>query len=306
MNTYLIIGASGCIGFETAKWLLQNRPNDKVITCSRGKTNFPEKLDSAIHELGDISSPESILKIMQKHNITHVLHCAALRTTDCNNDPAKAYQINVKGTINTAKAAQEAETVREFIFISTAAVYDQVESQSADICENDPVKKYASYVSTKLESEEQLKEFSEKSSISVTVIRPQILFGPTRSLEGSTAGVTNCIRSGALGEDFQIPFSGQYSFHFTGDVGRLIGTVLVAEKNYSYEIFNLPGSSHKVSDFCTEVNSLTQRKNSISFIEKQYPFAISVSHDKYSKFFGSPAISPFKSAIKETFDHFKN
>ncbi|MCM8540807.1 MAG: NAD(P)-dependent oxidoreductase [Lentisphaeraceae bacterium] len=306
MNTYLIIGASGCIGFETAKWILTKHPEHKVITCSRGNTKFPGKLSGAIHECGDIASTDSIYKIIEKHKVSHILHCAALRTTECNDNPERAHEINVQGTMNVAKAAELSNSVKEFIFISTAAVYDQVESQTANVTEEFPVKKYAPYVATKLESEELLKEFSKTSKIKISIIRPQILFGPTRSLQGSTAGMTNCIRSAALKEKFQIPFSGQYSFHYTGDVGPLIGTILITEKDYSYEIFNLPGNPYKVSDFCDISNSFDSTNSYISFEEKQYPFALSVSYEKYLSYFGEVNISDLSQAITETYVHFKN
>ena len=305
MNTYLIIGASGCIGFETAKWLLKNKANDKVVCLSRGKTVFPGNLEGCITEIGDISSRESIKTVIQKHSVTHVIHCAALRTSDCNENPEKAREINVGGTQNVFEACADS-TVKEFLFLSTAAVYDQVEEQIEGVSEDSPVSKYAPYVATKLESEEYLQKSSEKSDIKITVIRPQILFGPTRSLSGSTAGVTKCIQSAAFNKNYTIPYSGQYSFHYTGDVGSLIGTVLCSEKNYTFALFNLPGDPHKVSNFKDLVNELTSPEKFISLTEKQYPFAKSASYQKYIKSFGPVSLTPLSEAVKETFKHFKS
>lgn len=305
MNTYLIIGASGCIGFETAKWFLNNRPQDKVITLSRGKTNYPGKLNEAIQELGDIADKESILKVLLKHQVSHVIHCAALRTSDCNEDPKRARDINVGGTQNVIEACEASKCVREFLFLSTAAVYDQVDKQEEEVSEESSVSKYAPYVATKLESEEFILAFSKKSDITFTVIRPQILFGPTRSLSGSTAGATKCIHSIAFDKEYQIPYSGRYSFHYTGDVGALLGKALIAEKAYSYEIFNLPGNSHKVNEFMTLTNNLTSDKNLISMEEKQYPFARSASYKKYLSYFGEVQLTDLKTAIEETYTEFK-
>lgn len=306
MNTYLIIGASGCIGFETAKWLLVNKPEDKIITLSRGKTNYPGELNGSTQEIGDISSQESISSVLQKHQVSHVIHCAALRTSDCNENPQRAQEINVGGTQNVVKACEESNSVKEFLFLSTAAVYDQVEKQEANVTETSTVKKYAPYVTTKLESEEFIQSFSKESDIKFTIIRPQILFGPTRSLSGSTAGVTKCIHASAFDKSYKIPYSGQYSFHFTEDVGRLLGIVLTTNKSYNCETFNLPGNSHKVNDFMDLANNLTPDKNLISITEQQYPFAQSASYDKYIKFFGSVKLTPLNQAIKATYDHFKS
>jgi len=306
MNSYLIIGASGCIGFETAKWLVDNDQSSKVITLSRGQTSYPGELSQCIQEIGDISSKESIEKVIEKHQVTHVIHCAALRTSDCNEDPERAHKINVRGTQNVIEACQSSSSVKEFLFLSTAAVYDQVDEQIEGVHEDSPISKYAPYVSTKIESEEFLREFSQNSNIAITIIRPQILFGPTRSLSGSTAGVTKCIYSAAFNKKYTIPYSSQYSFHYTGDVGALLGKVLTTAKNYKYEIFNLPGNPHKVNDFKEVANNLTKPENFISIEEKQYPFAKSASYKKYVDFFGEPKLTPLKEAIAETYEYFRS
>ena len=103
------------------------------------------------------------------------------------------------------EACESSGSVKEFLFLSTAAVYDQVAKQIEDVTETSAVSKYAPYVSTKLESEEFLEEFSKTSDIVISVIRPQILFGPTRSLSGSTAGVTKCIQAAAFNKRVYYP-----------------------------------------------------------------------------------------------------
>ena len=306
MNTFLIIGASGCIGFETAKWLRQNKPNSKVITLSRGKTVYPGTISGCIQEIGDISSKESILDVLVKHQVSHVIHCAALRTSDCNDNPQRGREINVGGTKNVIEACESSGSVKEFLFLSTAAVYDQVEEQTEGVTEDCPISKYAPYVSTKIESEEFLSDFSKSSDIAITVIRPQILFGPTRSLSGSTAGVTKCIKAAAFNKKYEIPYSGQYSFHYTEDVGTLLGQVLISKKTYKYEIFNLPGNSHKVNDFKELVNNLTSSESFITLKEKQYPFAKSASYEKYIQYFGEAKLTSLRESIATTYEYFKS
>ena len=304
MNVYMIIGASGCIGYETAKWLLENKPRDLVVTVSRGLTQFPGELENALHETGDISSIESIKSIIEKHKVSHILHCAALRTTECQANPQKARQINVGGTANVIQAAMQCDTVKDFIFISTAAVYDQTGQREENITEEAETSNYATYVATKLESEEMIKGLSEKCNISFTSLRPQILFGPSRSLSGSTAGVTMCLKKAALEEAYTIPFSGRYSFHFTGNIGEIIGRVLTTPKKYSFEIFNLPGSSHDVEEFMNFANRQNNNNPVISINENTYPFAISISHKKYIEFFGEVPLSPLEEALTATYRHF--
>jgi len=306
MNIYLIIGASGCIGYETAKWLLKNNRQSKVITCSRGKTDFPGPLKGNIHEIADISSKESVLDLIKKHSVTHVLHCAALRTSDCNENPRLAHAINVSGTENVLKASKLSGCVKEFVFISTAAVYDQVKKQEYNVNESSPVSQYAPYVKTKLLAEISVKSILDSTNIIATVLRPQIIFGPTRSLQGSTAGITESIKMAAQEQSFAIPYSGQYCFHYTADIGGIIGRVLQSKKSYKYEIFNLPGQSHNIDDFTHVLNSFSPDNPLISYSRWQYPFAKSICYDKYIKHFGQPTITPLEKALSRTYSFFKN
>ena len=302
MTNILIIGGSGCIGSGVSKWLIENAKANKVICASRGETSSP-KIPGAVYAKADITDLDSLVNVMISHEVTHILHTAALRTTDCHENPRLATDINITGTANVYEAAHLAQTVKRVVFISTAAVYDQVEVQEEYVNEEAPTKGYATYVATKLAGEDLARSFSREYEMEIIVIRPQILFGPSRGTEGSTAGVTNAIRALAQGKKFTIPFSGQYSFHFTEDVPALLGSTLLKAVKEKFSIYNLPGDSIDIKEIVEILNSFTGEKL-ITYKEKQYPFAQSVCYKKFTENFGKVQLSPFKQALNKSFKHF--
>ena len=303
MVNVLIIGGSGCIGTELICWLKEFRKADKIVCLSRGESPLSE-MDGVVYAKGDIRSKETIAEVISENEISHIVHAAALRTTACNDNPELAEEINVNGSRNVFEAARDAESVKRVVFLSTAAVYNQVFNQAENIDETDDVKGYAPYVASKLAGEEIAKEICESSDLEIIAVRPQILFGPSRGTEGSTAGISNAVRAAAKGENYAIPFSGRYSFHFTGDVAPLLGGILLNQLNDNFLIINLPGKSISVRDIARSINELAGEEL-ISFEEKQYPFARSISHKLYQEKVGPCLVTKFKKAFEETYNHFR-
>ncbi len=303
MRNILIIGGSGCIGTEVTTWLLETKNADKLICASRG-ISPAQKIDGVLYEKADIQNLDSLVEIMKKHKVSHVLHTAALRTTACNDNPRLATDINITGTANVYEAADIAETVKRIVFLSTAAVYDQVEKQDENVDEDSPTKGYATYVATKIAGEDLARSFCHATKLEIVCIRPQILFGPSRGEEGSTAGITNAVRSLAKGEKFTIPFSEKYSLHYTGDIAPMLGASLLEPVKEKLSILNLPGMCIDVKEICDILNSFTD-KTLIDCTSKQYPFAKSVSYKKFVSQFGEVKLTPFKQALRETYEYFK-
>ncbi|NQZ58582.1 MAG: SDR family oxidoreductase, partial [Lentisphaeraceae bacterium] len=219
-HTVLIIGGSGCVGQEATKWLLKNR-SAKIICLSRGLAAI-NKDPQVIYEQGDILKINSIEAVLQKHQVTHVLHTAALRTTACKENPALAVEVNINGTVNVLEAMRRFGKVKRLVFISTAAVY-QVPGNDVYPNEKHPTSPLNSYTATKLACEQLIECYAINYAIPATILRPQVIYGPTRGEEGSTAGVTTAIKEAAAGRKFTIPFSGQTCFVYSEDMGQYCG-----------------------------------------------------------------------------------
>ena len=279
MQNILIIGGTGCVGQETAKHLL-NKKETNVFCLSRGKTKS-QVLENVKYETGDILDLESLISVLEKHQITHVLHTAALRTSDCKADPALAVKININGTTNVLEALRIYGKARRFLFISTAANYKVIPGQF--VTEESPMVPLNAYTATKIACEQMIECYYRNYNIPATIIRPQIIYGPARGTDGSTAGISIALKEAAKGNKYTIPFSGTTSFHFSGDVGKYVGEALLNCPE-DFDIYNLPNESMSVEFISDKINSRCPEPL-IDFVENVYPFPEGSDATKFLKDF---------------------
>lgn len=105
-------------------------------------------------------------------NLDVILHFAALVHQKIEYPYIKYHEINVDYPVELAKLAKE-NGVRQFVFISTIAVYGE-EKKILD--ENTTCNPITSYGMSKLEAEKQLLELNDDSFI-VSIIRPPMVYG---------------------------------------------------------------------------------------------------------------------------------
>ena len=101
----LITGGSGALGTEL-------------------KNKFPNALFPSHNEL-DISDQSSVLDFFKQNTIDVIIHAAALTgIRACEENKTLAMKTNVEGTKNLVKALINSHNKTQFIYISTACVFD--------------------------------------------------------------------------------------------------------------------------------------------------------------------------------------
>jgi UDP-glucose 4-epimerase len=101
-----------------------------------------------------------------------VLHCAALVHQKIQHLYEKYHEINVNYPLKIAKLAKK-NGVKQFVFISTIAVYGE-DKEKLD--ENTPYEPITPYGKSKLEAEKELLKLNDDSFI-VSIIRPPMIYG---------------------------------------------------------------------------------------------------------------------------------
>lgn len=296
MVNVLIIGGSGCVGIETTHALIE-RGVDNLICLSRGATAI-DPIEGVNYVQADILDLGSISKVLSDHSVTHVLHAAALRTTDCKNDPIRAVEVNVTGTSNVLEAIRCYNglhgQIKRLVFTSTAAVYkvpddgSVVDEQAATIPLN-------LYTATKLAAEQLIESYAINYQIPATILRPQIIYGPTRGTDGSTAGITQAMKAAKAGQPFTIPFGGRTGFHYSRDVGKQHAMALLESPEH-FARYNLPAESLHVADICSAINT-HYGKVLIDFIDTPYPFAEGLDSSAFMKAFPETRQTSFVNAL---------
>ena len=123
----LVTGGAGLVGSHIVDQLVSGNAEEVIVldNFSRGRI---ENLDWAINNgnvsvvEGDILNFELLQNLMR--GIDFVFHQAAIRITQCAENPQLAHDVMATGTLNVAKAAVEAK-VRKVIAASSASVYGQ-------------------------------------------------------------------------------------------------------------------------------------------------------------------------------------
>ena len=101
----LITGGTGALGKELQKV-------------------FPENI-SPTHEELDITNKEQVKKIFQQNKIDIIIHTAAItKVRKCEEDKQLAWNVNVDGTKNLIDEIVQSKLNINFVYVSTACVFD--------------------------------------------------------------------------------------------------------------------------------------------------------------------------------------
>jgi dTDP-4-dehydrorhamnose reductase len=118
----------------------------------------------------DITNENEVLQFITNNKPDIILHCAAYTNVDAaESDRDTAYQVNVTGTENLAKAAKAADA--KMLYISTDYVFDGTATEPYEV--EHPTKPIGVYGETKFAGEEMLKKHVEKYFI----VRTAWVFG---------------------------------------------------------------------------------------------------------------------------------
>ncbi|WP_018970881.1 NAD-dependent epimerase/dehydratase family protein [Rubritalea marina] len=295
MTKVLLIGGTGCVGTATAYALNRLEPSAEIFILSRKASNANSSKKYQ-YVVGDILDPESLIKVLEEHKITHVMHSAALRTKECSDNPSLAFEVNVKGTQNVIDAIKAVGGIERLVFTSTAAVYAVSDSPSFMTKEAARKALLNPYTATKLAAEALLEGNAYHAKQPTTILRPQIIYGPHRLSEGSTAGVTAAILAAKKGKKYTIPFGGTTGFHYSADVGLAHALALMID-NADFACYNLVAESLSVADICYEINRY-HGKELVDHIEKPYPFQAGIDSSSFEQAFPNFKQTTFRKAVE--------
>jgi UDP-glucuronate 4-epimerase len=211
---WLVTGALGCIGAWTAVTLV--REGTRVVAFDLGDDlrrlrliGTPQELDKIDFVRGDVTELATVERVLAEHEITHVVHLAALQVPFCRENPVLGSQVNVTGTVNVFEAARRLSLETTVAYASSAAVYDR----------DGRIAPSTLYGVFKLANEGTGRIYAEENGVASVGLRPFTVYGPGRD-QGLTAGPTLAIAAAVRGEPYRIAFGGATQLHYAADVAR--------------------------------------------------------------------------------------
>ncbi|HEX4692755.1 MAG TPA: NAD-dependent epimerase/dehydratase family protein [Solirubrobacteraceae bacterium] len=241
LGKVVVTGGAGAIGSNVTDELVLAGAEEIVVLDNlvRGRR---ENLDWALANgpvrlvEGDIRERDLVRSVMDGADI--VFHLAAIRITQCAEEPRLALEVLVDGTYNVFEAAAEAD-VRRVVASSSASVYGLAEQFPTDETHH-PYANDTLYGASKVFNEGLLRSMHAMFGLDYVALRYFNVYGPrmdvhglytevlVRWMERITAGQPPLI----LGDGLQT-----MDFVYIGDVAR--ANLLAAESDVTDAAFNV-------------------------------------------------------------------
>lgn len=237
----LITGGAGAVGSNIADQLVQAGAQEIVVLDNfvRGRReNLASALANGPVRLveGDICDRKLLSELTRGVDV--VFHQAALRITQCAEEPRLALEVMVDGTYNVIEAALE-HGVRRIVAASSASVYGLAE-QFPTHESHHPYANDTLYGAAKTFNEGLLRSFHAMRDLDYVALRYFNVYGPRMDIHGVYTEVL--VRWMERIEEGRSPLilgdgSQTMDFVYIGDVAR--ANLQAAKADVSDEVFNV-------------------------------------------------------------------
>jgi len=237
----LITGGAGLIGSHIADLLIQEEQPEIVVLDNfvRGRReNLAWALSHGNVRIveGDIRDRELLAKLMEGVDV--LFHQAAIRITQCAEEPRLALEVLVDGTFSVLEAAVKAK-VRKVVAASSASVYGLAEEFPTEESHH-PYNNRTLYGAAKTFNEGLLRSFHEMYGLDYIALRYFNVYGPRMDIHGAyTEVLIRWMDRIAAGRPPLILGDGRQTmdFVYVQDIAR--ANVLASRAPVSDRVFNV-------------------------------------------------------------------
>ncbi|MFE5536083.1 SDR family NAD(P)-dependent oxidoreductase [Streptomyces sp. NPDC056492] len=237
----LVTGGAGTIGSHVVDQLVDNGAHEVVVLDNfvRGRLgNLTRALKSGAVNVveGDIRDRETVRKATEGADL--VFHLAAIRITQCAEEPRLANEVLVDGTFNVLEAAVGAG-VGKVIASSSASVYGLAETFPTTE-RHHPYNNDTFYGAAKAFNEGMLRSFHTMYGLDYVALRYFNVYGPRMDIHGLyTEVLIRWMERITAGEPPLILGDGTQTMDFADvrDIAR--ANLLAAESDLTDEVFNV-------------------------------------------------------------------
>lgn len=237
----LITGGAGLIGSHIADLVARENPR-KIVVLDNFVRGRRENLATAMNSFpidvieGDIRDRALLASVCQDVDI--VFHQAAIRITQCAEEPRLAFEVLAEGTFNVLEAAVNAG-VSKLVAASSASVLGLADSFPTTEAHH-PYNNRTIYGAAKAFNEALLRSFSEMYGLHYVALRYFNVYGPRMDVHGAyTEVLIRWMERLAAGLSPIIYGDGSQTMDFVHvrDIAR--ANVLAAKSDASDEVFNV-------------------------------------------------------------------
>ena len=201
----LVSGALGCLGAWVSRCVLDD--GDTVVGYDLGDDRSRLELvlgdDADRVELvkADITDLTALERALDEHEITRVVHLAALQVPFVRANPPLGMHVNVAGTVNVFDAvSRRLDRIPCVSYASSTAVYSPSDPSPAP--ETGGTAPGTLYGVSKLADEGIARVYRADAGVPSIGLRPYVVYGPGRD-QGMTSGPTMAMHAAVRGEPYQ-------------------------------------------------------------------------------------------------------
>jgi UDP-glucuronate 4-epimerase len=304
---FLVTGAHGCIG----AWVIRRLISEGAHVVALDVSDDAHRLRMVLNESElsalamvrtDITDLDSLERTLADHEITNVIHLAALQVPFCRADPSLGARVNVVGTVNVLEAAaRRSAAMAPVVYASSIAAYDAVDAAGGDAGEGVPGTLYGVY---KRANEGTAALYWTDRELPSVGLRPHTVYGPGRD-QGLTSSPTAAMLAAAAGRPFEIPFGGRFQFQYAPDVAAAF-ILASRSRARSATVHNLSGRAVHMSDVVAAIEAAEPAAAAaITFVDRQLPFPAEADHASLREIVGEPPETPLQDGVRDTIRRFR-
>jgi len=286
---FLVTGALGCLGAWTCTLLVREGAGVVAFDVGTGDRRLrliaePEEIERIAFVQDDVTDLDGLERVLSEHEITHVIHLAALQVPFCKADPVLGARVNVLGTVHMFEAVKRRGLETTLAYASSAAVYD----------ERGVIAPRTLYGVYKVANEGTARIYAQEDGVASIGLRPYSVYGPGRD-QGVTADPTHAMRAAARGEPYRIGFGGRTELHYAPDVARaFIQAARTPPEGAA--VYDIAGASVHMREVVATIEQAAPGA-SITFEDVQLPFP----EELPGECFDSP-VTPLADGVRQTID----
>jgi UDP-glucose 4-epimerase len=237
----LITGGAGLVGSHIADLLVKEGVSEIIVldNFTRGRMANLASAHEQGHLVlveGDIRDRKLLADVMQGVDI--VFHQAAIRITQCAEEPRLALEVLADGTFNVLEAAVNAK-VKKVVAASSASIYGMAEEFPTTESHH-PYNNRTIYGAAKVFNEGLLRSFHEMYGLDYVALRYFNVYGPRMDIYGVyTEVLIRWMDRIVAGQPPLIFGDGKQTMDFVyiEDIAR--ANILAAKANVTDEVFNV-------------------------------------------------------------------
>lgn len=237
----LITGGAGLVGSHIADLLVQEGVSEIIVldNFTRGRLAnlaWAQEHGPLVVVEGDIRDRQLLADVMQGVDV--VFHQAAIRITQCAEEPRLALEVLADGTFNVLEAAVKAG-VKKVVAASSASIYGMAEEFPTTESHH-PYNNRTLYGTAKVFNEGLLRSFYDMYGLDYVALRYFNVYGPRMDIYGVyTEVLIRWMDRIAAGQPPLIFGDGKQTMDFVyiEDIAR--ANILAAKADVSDEVFNV-------------------------------------------------------------------